>query len=366
MANKQTLGQYYTSRAMYILDGIQPPAANIRVVEPFAGQGDLLNWLNDKGFAGFVEAYDIDPKHPNVSQRDTLTNPPDYRRAWVLTNPPYMTRNKSAPADKALFDLYDTNDLFKCFIHSLCDPKKEPALGGALIIPATFFLAVRQLDIRCRHEFLTRYRVLRVNYFEEQVFDDASVTVVAVWFERYFTVPNWRISTQPVPWYRYPDAERKEFMMDRGHDWMIGGEVNQMAKTVSTVLVRREVTGNPLRPGEVLSKICLRAIDSGSPETKIALCYDKSYVSKHSSRSYAVLTFTNLVLTPEQQQWLCTRFNEFLGEKRKEMWSLFLQPFHETKGNSARKRISFDLAYGIIRHLLEHELPTARSVIKTH
>lgn len=46
----------------------------------------------------------------------------------ILTNPPYLARNKSM--NKELFDKYNINDLYKCFIEILLD--------GILIVPLNF------------------------------------------------------------------------------------------------------------------------------------------------------------------------------------------------------------------------------------
>ena len=176
-SHKKNKGQFYTVRSDYILDGLPgPPTAATRIVEPFAGQGDLLTWFHSRhSTTEPIEAYDIDPKRADIQQRDTLLNPPDYTGSWVLTNPPYLARNKSAA--KTVFDKYDTNDLYKCFLHSMVG-----AAGGILIIPAGFFLSPRDLDVRCREVFLSKYHLLAVRYFEEDVFPDTTTTVVAIAF----------------------------------------------------------------------------------------------------------------------------------------------------------------------------------------
>ena len=113
---KKTKGQFYTVNSSYILDGLSLPPTNARcIMEPFAGKGDLLDWITTKELP--IESYDIDPKKDGIILRDTLMNPPDYSDTWILTNPPYLARNKCE--DKTVFDLYNTNDLYKCFITSL-------------------------------------------------------------------------------------------------------------------------------------------------------------------------------------------------------------------------------------------------------
>lgn len=43
MKQKVAYGQFYSTKVDYILDGLQPPPIKT-IVEPFVGQGDLLNW----------------------------------------------------------------------------------------------------------------------------------------------------------------------------------------------------------------------------------------------------------------------------------------------------------------------------------
>ena len=93
MSTKKLKGQFYTVNSTYILDGLSLDTKNAsRIVEPFAGKGDLVNCIATKKLP--LEMYDIDPKRDGVVQRDTLLNPPDYTGAWILTNPPYLARNK--------------------------------------------------------------------------------------------------------------------------------------------------------------------------------------------------------------------------------------------------------------------------------
>jgi hypothetical protein len=113
-----------------------------------------------------------------IYERDTILNPPVYTDAFILTNPPYLARNKSA--DKHAFDLYGTNDLYKCFLKSLTGHNK--CAGGIVIVPLNFWCSVRLADVELRALFLNIYDIERINVFEERVFDDTSYTVCAFQF----------------------------------------------------------------------------------------------------------------------------------------------------------------------------------------
>lgn len=339
-AGKKALGQFYTTRVEYILDGFELPIG-ANVIEPFAGQGDLAEWVKKLGHT--TTCYDIDPKYPTTTLRDTLANPPDYAGSWVVTNPPYLARNKSA--DKTIYDQYDTNDLYKAFILTI-----SAAEGGIMIIPAGFFFSPRDIDVRCRAAFMARFRLDHVRYFEESVFDDTTTTCVACRFTK-SPVP---LSSQVVPWRKMPAGTSREFTMavSEQASWIIGGDIYTLP-TPPGVSVRRHVDGNPLKPGEQQLFITLNALDSGTQAGRISLTYTPNHVypAKECSRTYATLRITGRVLTEDEQIKLCREFNEFLEQKRETTWSLFLPQYRESK-EYARKRIPFDLAYKIVLHLL--------------
>lgn len=363
-------GQFYTTQSDYILDGlfecIEPhfqQTSNQHIIEPFAGKGDLVEWFMRKWRGQnnlLIEKYDIDPKYQYTVKRDTLANPPEYKDAWIITNPPYLARNKSP--NKALFDQYSTNDLYKCFIttftHSPSEIQYSESLckGGIMIIPAGFFFSPRDVDVRCRNAFMSRFRILRVNYFEETVFQDTTTTVVAVAFIRYEDSAQLLLETQSVSWTKYPSKETRVFEMSKHDNWIIGGDiyrVGQNLATQPTIHIRRHVIGNPLKPDEQQTHMTLTAVDSGSQSGRIKLEYKAGYIypAQECSRTYATLRIRGRHLSSEDQEKTCKEFNEFIETRRTNTWSLFLPQFRESK-EYARKRIPFELAYGIIEYIV--------------
>jgi site-specific DNA-adenine methylase len=103
-SNKKTRGQFYTTNYQYILQNMSIPDDIDCIIEPFAGTGELLNFLKkEKDDKYLVECYDIEPKQEGVVKQDTLLHSPSYENKFVLTNPPYLARNKCK--DKTYFDL---------------------------------------------------------------------------------------------------------------------------------------------------------------------------------------------------------------------------------------------------------------------
>jgi hypothetical protein len=347
--DKKDKGQFYTTQSSYILEGFDVPSDARCIMEPFAGQGDLIDWAKQRS-ALPIESYDIQPKRDDIQQRDTLHDPPNYENAWILTNPPYLARNKSQ--NKQLYDQYDTNDLYKCFLSSVV--KQGNCRGGIVIIPSGFFFSSRDLDVRCRHEFMKLHRITKVKFFEETVFDDTSTTIVAFSFER----SPIELTEQNVEWETLPTKEKRVFSMTSANQWIVGGEIYRLP-VPEGVHIRRHVEGQALKENEQQTFITLNALDSGTMDGRIKLTYQKDYVypAKDCSRTYATLRIRGMTLTEEQQIFLCSQFNDYVERKRTETWSLFLPQFRESK-EYARKRIPFELAYLILLHLLTFPLPS--------
>jgi len=326
MSSKKERGQFYTVNHGYILEGLKKPPPGSRVVEPFAGQGDLLDWLGE-GYT--YEAYDIEPKNARVQKRDTLLNPPEYTGAWVITNPPYLARNKTQ--DKTYFEKYNTNDLYKCFMHSLND-----CLGGLLIIPVGFFQSQRDVDFRCRNVFMKKYKITHVRYFEEQVFPDTSTAVVAFSFEK---VDGPNDDVQQVPWERLPGGETRTFTMRASEKWIIGGDIYDIT-TNPGVNITRYIEGHEPKG---LTGLTLHALDCS-----MKYAPEEVYRGKLTSRTYATLCIQGVALTEEAQREIAARFNKYVAEKRKDTWSLFLPQYREF----ARKRMPFELAHVIVHKII--------------
>jgi hypothetical protein len=357
---KKRLGSFYTTEASYVLSGMSVPD-NVPLIEPFVGGKDLIKWAGKK-----MEMYDNDrrvcEKDSEILFQDTLLNPPVYKDKFVVTNPPYLARNKNK--DKTLYDKYDTNDLYKVFIKNIVDGDVS---GGILILPLNFLSGQ---DNKIRNYFFNKYKISQLNIFEETVFGDTSNVVCAFQFER---------GTQDdtlVNLCLYPSKEARQISLQRKYGYRLAGEVYDVVIRMknSEFKISRLVKGEKYlerdkREKFIPTNLFLCASDSGGEEKarikkglpvnikdenikhKISLTVCKHrYYGKETDRMFASLSCSHAL---NNQQEVADRFNKRLEKYRKKYNSLFLTNFRNSSKSYSRKRISFSLAFSIIKEILE-------------
>jgi hypothetical protein len=345
---KKQFGQFYTTNYAYILQNMYIPDSIIDIVEPFAGNGDLLNFIDkDKDKDKYnIECYDIDPKKDYIIKQDTILNPPNLDEKFIITNPPYLARNKCN--DKTLFDKYNTNDLYKCFIQILIHSNCK---GGIIIIPLNFLSSIRKSDVELREKFITKYNVIIINIFEEQVFDDTTYTTCSIQFELKCDTNEHIINC-----YIYPQKVSINFVLNSQNNYTIGGEIYNL-KQNSMYKVDRAT--KLFDSQEYFTNILVKCIDDNI-DSKLGLSIvndtnKNKYIDNTpnlTARSYAILVIEPK-LNIEQQTQLVNKFNLFINKNREKYYSLFLTNYRESN-TIARKRISFSLVYEICNYLLNY------------
>lgn len=342
---KQQLGRFFTKRAQHVvgtLSDVLPQ--NSVVIDPFAGECDLLYFLRKQRPDLFLKGYDLVPTDNEfgVEQRDTLLDPPNYSRMWVVTNPPYLARNKST--DKAIFDKYRSNDLYKAAVQSIIGCE-----GGILILPLNFFCDEHEEDVRMR--FLSQYKIQDINIFEEQVFEDTDYVVASFSFIR---EDNTHQTLHPafLPGYH---EYRPSFEVKHSERYRIGFAFYQeLYNNQSSISVSRLVKNE--HPDGYISRLYLHAVDSGTLRGRIRLTLrDEPYWGKESDRAFATIVL-GTSLTSEQEQIVVDAFSDILERFRWQYRSLFLTNFRNASKSYSRKRISFKLAFALISYILRTRL----------
>ena len=353
--NKQMLGQFYTTHHEYILQNMKIPDSITNIIEPFTGNGDLITFIEKQQKINNVnyniECYDIEPTKNSIIKQDTIKNPPSYNNKYLITNPPYLARNKCK--NKSLFDKYDVNDLYKCVIKEILT---NVCLGGIFIVPLNFWSSIRVADIKLRQAFLEKYNVLLLNIFEEQVFDDTTYTICSFQFElkeNSTSENNNNENTNILNIAVYPSKTIIETELNNTNNFMIGGGIYNL-KLKNNYKITRLTTKNKEKCN---TNILVKCIDDNiNSQIGLSFVEDKDiYID--STPNQTARTYASLIIEPKidiaKQQQLVIKFNNYLNEHRKKYNSLFLTNYRESK-DIARKRISFDLVYSITEYILDN------------
>jgi hypothetical protein len=372
MGKKKELGQFMTTNYRHVLAGLSVPEVTEEIIEPFCGDGHLIEFLGTSldnltkpiptlPLLRSIECYDIDPHNTSVIRRDTIMNPPDYSNKFVITNPPFLARNKSK--QKNAFDKYSTNDLFKCFLKELISPCNH-CRAGIIILPLNFWTSIRKSDIDLRKNFLEVYFVTRINIFEERVFDDTSYAICSFQFQLNST----KALTKPIDVFIFPSEKTFVVSLTSDNNYLFGGEIYQLP--VSDRYEISRLVGNKFPEGT--TNILVKCLDDNETNRiSLSIVEDEKRISdttpKKSARTYATLVIPKIGL--DIQRYVVEKFNSFLDDYRNRFHSLFLTNYRESAlDGTARKRISFDLVYRIVGHILldkVKEVPIERKTLKS-
>lgn len=366
---KKNLGQFFTTNSDYILQGFEKYIKNKNVVDPFAGNGDLIVWA-DKNGALKTKGFDVDysrVNNKNIFLNDSIINPLN-DIDFVLTNPPYLHKNK---ADSKIKENYFIGknaifeDLYQVSIKSIMNSNE-----GIIIVPLNFLSAENSSKIR--EIFFDKFKITRINIFTEQVFEDTTYNVISF----HYTKKDYFDDKIFVDGYIFPNNEHTNFELNKNYGWQLGGEfIHKINATKNSLGVYR-LTTKDLKKGDFSIRLAfnnikdieehkldatikkvieqniifLRAIDSKNGR-KIQLENIRKYkiyglIGKETSRNMAYFMFKK-PLSLDEQKKLIELFNKELEEARKKHLSLFLTNFRDNN----RKRISFDFAYKLLNYV---------------
>lgn len=335
-SKKKALGQFNTTNTAHILQGMTPINTSATVVDPCAGNGDLLLFALEKLSPARLLGYDCDPtkasEQPLVQTRDTLADPVDYTGMFLIMNPPYLSNVQNRESsNKVHYIRYARDDLYKCYIETMI---QLPPMEFIIIVPVNFLCAIRSADCRLRKAFFSIFSVVRVNMFNEQVFADTTYNVVAI----HGVFRPGSAPTMPIN--IYPDGGT--ITIQYGESWRIGGELYDLPS--APVAVGRAIGATPAN----LSNLYLKAIDDSTLINLSIREHDGATVyGKVSDRSYAWITLSPLP-SIEDQARIAADFNRVFTEWRARYNSLFLTNFRD----NGRKRISFELAFKVIGYVI--------------
>lgn len=366
--NKKDLGQFFTTNVDHILQGFEVNVNNKSILDPFAGGGDLLKWAQKNG-ASSVVGLDIDPNliNDHISLNDSLVNIP--KSDFVLTNPPYLAKNKMTVEQKTKYIMDTYEDFYLLAINRIIASETQE---GIIIIPVNFFSAENSDNLR--KEFLNKYIISKVNYFKNQVFEDTTYNVVAF---HYYKKTEDSFNSQKLEITIYPDKIIKSFDVEEQFSYRIAGrDLHKLIsiKPMKTIRLTEDIVNKNIGDQEIKAFfndkkdqwiynvtpefkkiiknniILLNCIDTNGSEEGWIKAEDvrtlgqDCLVGKNSSRNIAYVILSDCPV--EYQEKIIPLFNSILNHLRKKHNSLFFTNFRDND----RKRVSFDFCYKLISY----------------
>lgn len=312
---------HYTTKAQEICANlVKHIPEGVKLIEPFVGDGDLLPLFPNHSW----EKFDIEDKGDNVIQ-DTLITPPSYQNKWVITNPPYLAKNKAS--NKTIFTKYNTDDLYKATLLSILDCD-----GGILIIPTNFLTDERTGTVRSK--FLNQFEIIEMNIFTEPVFITTTYSVCSFAFKR---KPNGKMP-QTFSVNINPAQTQVNITIYPEYDYRIAGEFYSALSSTKNIFGR--LVG--ATSSDYITNIKLYALDTRTERIRVE--YEtKHYQGKNTDRTYATFT-CKYELTEEQEKFLIDEFNKQIEAFRKQYYDLSMTNYRDYN----RKRIGFTFAYQLL------------------
>jgi len=317
---KKDLGQFFTIKKFWLKDHIKRFIYSFNattVVDPFAGNGDLLNVAKELGFNNLI-GFDIDSKL-GWELNDSLISIPKINGAIVITNPPYLAKNSAKRNNSFSYKYFENNnyeDLYQLAIEKVL----EQYDGAVFIIPETFI----------RSNLFTQY-IEHITILEENLFEDTECPICVVCFRKNKTLFGDSI---------FDIYKNSSFICD-------SSEIKyRLLKYKSTKQYKIKFN---IETGD----LGLRAVDGIDPDDRIRFClpselnYEKEI--KESSRA---ITLIEIDFNVDKQ--FINLLNYFLEDYRARTHDIFLAPFkNNNKAGKRRRRLDYKLARDLINKTLE-------------
>jgi hypothetical protein len=325
--------QHFTSNALKMVENlIDYIPKDAKVIEPFVGDGDLI--LDE---FNYVEVYDIDPIYvEGDSLRDTLLYPPDYTGKYVITNPPYLAKNKTK--DKTIFNLYDVDDWYKAAIKTMLDCE-----GGLLVIPFNFFTDENSKKLRI--SFFKRFNISYMNVFNFPIFENTTYTTCAFVFTR---KKKESYENECVKTFLYDDKKEVDLLYEYEYGYRLGGA------DLNIILKEENLFTRLLKDQVSTTNIKIHCIDSRYKLIRAEV--DEPYYGILTDRAFLTLKpLDDNFLSDINEDEFCDLFNKEINFLRKKYHNLIFTTYRDF----GRKRVSFDFVYKLST-LLVKKLKEAR------
>lgn len=319
---------------------------NIDIVEPFYGAGDLLKNIPENKVKS-IEIYDIDTSNSNnnnIQQRNTLAYPPDYKNKYVITNPPYLAKNKTE--NKEIYEKYKTDDLYKIAILSFLESS-----GGILVVPLNFLTDKRTHKIR--EQFFNRFYIKTINIFEYSIFENTNIQTVSF---SYLLKNNKEIETE-INIYK-SNNEKKTIYTHINEQGLFYEQYNKYFYNNFDLELNRITIEYQKKDNEIAIPIVFNLIDKNknSFENKkgnIKAIYSKNiYIGENTSRTKCSFYADKEIVENTDWTQVVEKWNNNINRFRTETHNISLTNFRDV----GRKRLTITECKQLLSKIIKGDL----------
>jgi len=313
---KKQLGKFFTKINVFKYLPFQewisqiPNFEDRLILEPFAGNMDLIYFLQEIGIKNKYQCFDIVPENENVIQNDSIKNFPKYKDCVVITNPPYLAKISST---RLKLD-YENKKYNNLYLECLSIMLKNSEFV-CVIIPESFITSG-----------LFHERLFSIASLNEQIFEDTDCPVCLAMFNG-----------------SNKFKMKKDFKIYIGNDYL--NTYQNLVKISESILNVKK--SNKIKFNVPDGNIGLYAIDSTKEDSIRFVLGNEIENNKIKVTSRSI---TKILIDREVKQVDIDKMNNLLNKWRKETGDVFLTSFKGLRQDGKyRRRLSFDIANQIIR-----------------
>jgi hypothetical protein len=309
-SHKQKNGQFFTTKADHILSGFEDVVRNKVVIDPFVGGKDLLIWAEKNGAVDTI-GYDLEPTSDDIIKNDSIANPPSYNGMVLVTNPPYLSKNKFR-GDKTVFDTWKQSDLYKCHLASL---EARDCQEAIIILPSNFLC---ESSPRARKMLFESYHIVSAKYWNEPVFEDAATGICVI------HIKKGKKQYQDFVLSHETDNVSISIRLEERYNYLHGKDFFDHIRRASGDLEAIKTDIGMKTPN---TNIVVGLLDNG--KWKSGLSYNEGDVIFSRPKSFTTyqLTLPSITLTEQQQREVIRVFNNTLHHYRKKYHDMFLSNY---------------------------------------
>ena len=297
-----------------ILQNFNKVVLGKNVIDPFAGECKIAKWAVKAG-AKNVSGFDVLPSVEGVKPADVFNNPPDYSDYDILvTNPPFLAKNRSKGEYAKEFEKFGFDNLYKCFLASITRSGQIPEF--ICIVPVNFFCEGSDL---IRQELFKRYSIEYAEFWNIPPFEESNQCVAII-----HCIRQIKQTGQTFPMIIMPEGRPIQMELLPGNGYLHGKEFFEEINKFSNFKDKFRFIKTDEGMDAPNTNIVVSLLDNGKWPGGLSYNEGDPIYCKPSVMSTFQITTKGIELDKETQRIIVEEFNKVFNGFRQKYDSMFL------------------------------------------